>query len=545
MASRSEVLSQTDAATYDLCVIGGGASGAGCALDAQLRGLRTILVEGADFASRTSSASTKMAHGGIRYLQAAFAQMDFRQFRLVSHAVRERALMLRNAPHLAATQEFLVPCYTRGQQLYYGAGLKIYDRIAGRAGLARSRILSSATALRRLPALGRRELLGAVSYADGQFDDARYGLALILTFVRAGGTAINYARAVDFERASSGRITALAVEDSLTRRTFTIRARAFVNATGPYSDALRRLASPDAATRLRPSKGVHLMFPLDSDWNSDGLVVPKTEDGRVVFAFPYNGRLLVGTTDTAASPDAEMVVTGQEIDYLIRQINPYLERPLRAAGMVSGFAGIRPLVESSSSTDTARLIRDDEVEVDSRSGLISILGGKWTTYRLMAERTIDRVQSALGVPAGGCVTRTTPLAGSEEYHAALWRELMLQYHLPELTARHLARKFGSSAKCVLRLAEERGELSAPLVGGAPPLQAEVIYSVRHEMAVTVDDILARRTGLELYDWRLAIEAAPVVARLMAAELGWNPPETGRAADQYIAIVRRLMQAASR
>jgi len=274
-------------------------------------------------------------------------------------------------------------------------------------------------------------------------------------------------------------------------------------------------------------------------------VVPKTEDGRVVFAFPYNGRLLVGTTDTAASPDAEMVVTGQEIDYLIRQINPYLERPLRAAGMVSGFAGIRPLVESSSSTDTARLIRDDEVEVDSRSGLISILGGKWTTYRLMAERTIDRVQSALGVPAGGCVTRTTPLAGSEEYHAALWRELMLQHHLPELTARHLARKFGSSAKCVLRLAEERGELSAPLVGGAPPLQAEVIYSVRHEMAVTVDDILARRTGLELYDWRLAIEAAPVVARLMAAELGWNPPETGRAADQYIAIVRRLMQAASR
>jgi glycerol-3-phosphate dehydrogenase len=542
MTTRSETLRLSDSATYDLCVIGGGASGAGCALDAQLRGLRTVLIEGADFASRTSSASTKMAHGGIRYLQAAFANLDMRQYRLVSHAVRERALMLRNAPHLTATQEFLVPCFTRGEQFYYGAGLKMYDWIAGRASLARSRVLSFDQAVRRLPGLHHRGLLGAVSYADGQFDDSRYGLALVTTFVRAGGAALNYAKAVDFERADNGQIAALAVEDRITGGAFTVRARVFVNATGPFSDAVRRLASPGTESRLRPSKGVHLLFPLDAGWNGDGLLVPKTEDGRVVFALPYGGRLLVGTTDNAASPDAEMVITRQEIDYLIRQINPYLERPLHASDVVSGFAGIRPLVQSRNSMETSKLIRDDEVEVDARSGLISILGGKWTTYRLMAEKTVDRVQAALGLAVGGCVTRNTRLAGSEGYHSDYWRELM-EGGLPEPTSRHLAHKFGTDAVHVLQLANEDDELASPLVDGAPPIQAEVVYAVRHEMALTVDDILARRTGLELYDWRMAIEAAPAVARLMGRELGWSPAEVRRASNEYIAKIDRLLKVA--
>src|SRR5215831_1746687 len=542
MPTRSETLPLSDSATYDVCVIGGGASGAGCALDAQLRGLRTLLVEGADFASRTSSASTKMAHGGIRYLQAAFANLDLRQYRLVSHAVRERALMLRNAPHLTATQEFLVPCFTRGEQFYYGAGLKIYDWIAGRASLARSRVLSFDHAVRRLPALHRRGLLGAVSYADGQFDDSRYGLALVTTFVRAGGTALNYVKAMDFERVRNGQIAALSVEDRITGRAFTVRARVFVNATGPFSDAVRRLASPGTESRLRPSKGVHLLFPLDAGWNGDGLLVPKTEDGRVVFALPYGGRLLVGTTDNAASPDAEMVVTRQEIDYLIRQINPYLETPLHASDVVSGFAGIRPLVQSRNSMETSKLIRDDEVEVDPRSGLISILGGKWTTYRLMAEKTIDRVQAALGLAVGGCATRNARLAGSEGYHADYWRELM-EGGLPEPTARHLAHKFGTDAVRVLQLANEDDDLASPLVDGAPPIQAEVVYAVRHEMALTVDDVLARRTGLELYDWRMAIEAAPAVAWLMGREMGWSPAEVRRASNEYIAKIDRLLKVA--
>jgi glycerol-3-phosphate dehydrogenase len=252
---------------------------------------------------------------------------------------------------------------------------------------------------------------------------------------------------------------------------------------------------------LLPSKGVHLLFPLPADWGRDALLVPKTEDGRVVFALPYNGRLLVGTTDTAATPSDELVITRQEIDYLLRQISPYLARPLPASEIVSGFAGLRPLVRSGNSRDTSSIIRDDEVEVDPETGLISILGGKWTTYRLMAEKTIDHVSP------GGCVTRTTPLAGSR-------------------------------AQDVLRLARESPDLLEPLIEGAPPIRAEVVYAVRHEMALTVEDVIARRIGLELYDWRMSIEAAPIVADLMSRELGRNVP-----AEPYQSKIRHLLKTA--
>jgi glycerol-3-phosphate dehydrogenase len=496
-----------ESATHDVCVIGGGATGAGCALDAQLRGLRTVLIEADDFGSKTSSASTKMAHGGIRYLQAAVRNLDVRQYRLVCDALHERALMIRNAPHLASPLEFVVPCFRRSEQFYYGIGLKAYDWIAGKGSLGPSRILSASETFRHLPNLRRTGLVGAATYTDGQFDDARYCLALITTVTEAGGVALNHARAVDFEK-RDGRITAATVEDQFTKQVFAVRARAFVNATGPYSDSVRRLASPNAGTRLSPSKGVHLLFPLPPDWGAGALLVPKTEDGRVIFAMPYNGRLMVGTTDTAAPPSAEMVVTRDEIDYLMRQINPYLARPLSASGIVSGFAGLRPLVRSNHTSNTSALIRDDEVEVDPKSGLISILGGKWTTYRHMAEKTIDRISSA------ACVTRTAPLAGSEGYHPAFCQELVL---LPEPTARHLAYKYGTRARDVVRLADESPDLRQPLIEGAPPIRAEVVYAVRREMAITVEDVLARRIGLELYDWRLAMQAASTVADLMSRE----------------------------
>jgi glycerol-3-phosphate dehydrogenase len=483
--TRAETILEAQTTTYDLCVIGGGATGAGCALDAQLRGLRTILIEAADFASKTSSASTKMAHGGIRYLQAAVAHLDWRQFRLVDHALHERALMLRNAPHLARPIEFLTPCFTRAEQLYYGAGMKLYQWIAGRASLAPSRLVSREEALARVPAMTRAGLAGAASYADGQFDDARYCLALVLTFVQAGGAALNYMRATGFDKDSCGRIRAVEVEQG-----FAIRARAFVNATGPYSDAVRRMASESAAPRLRPSKGVHAMFPLGSGWRADGLLAPKTEDGRVVFAIPYHGRLMVGTTDDEASPETGLVVLRREVEYLVRQINPYLHMPLSADQMVSGFAGIRPLVGSGGKTSA--LVRDDEVEADPRTGLISILGGKWTTYRRMAEKTIDEVQRSLGLPPGGCVTRGTRLVSAPRAHS---------------------------------------------------FRAQVRHAVRHELALTLEDVLARRMGLELWDWRTAARAARVTAHLMARELGWPRSETEAAADRYAARIRRFRQCA--
>lgn len=508
MPPRAEFLNDLAQSEYDLCVIGGGATGLGCALDARLRGLRTVLMEARDFAGATSSASTKLAHGGVRYLQQAVAHLDLREFRLVRDALRERALMLGNAPHLVFPLEFVVPCYSRFDLLYYGAGMKIYDRMAGGFRLSPSRVISRGVAVSRVPRLQAAGLTGAVTYADGQFDDARYAIALLRTFLAAGGRAVNYVRAVSFTAAPNGRLEAVAGEDQFSRQVISVRARAFVNATGPFSDTVRRLASPAAEARMEPSKGVHVLFPLDPSWKSDALLIPKTEDGRVAFAIPYLGRLLVGTTDDAAAPEQEPLVTPREIEYLLAQVNRYLATPLSPSGIVSAFAGVRPLIRSGDA-QTKRLIRDDEVEFDSRTGLISILGGKWTTYRLMAQKTIDRVQQYLELPVGGCVTGTHRLAEAQ-----------------------LTDSPGSEPA-----------LSQPLAEGFTATRAQVVRAVREEMAVTVEDVLRRRTGLELFSWKMAAEGAPAVAELMASELGWSSAETEHAIQQYVTRIGRMREAA--
>ena len=388
-----------------------------------------------------------------------------------------------------------MPCSGLPDLITYGAGLKLYDWIAGRARLAPSRILHPREALRRVPCMRSGGLTGVVSYADGQFDDARFCLAVIQTFRYNGGAAFNYARVRGFEADSRGRIEAARVQDRLSDSEVTIRARVFVNATGPFSDSVRRFANAGAALRIRPSKGIHVLFPLPARWTA-ALVIPKTEDGRIAFAMPYQGRLLVGTTDEAASAGDDMLVTRREVDYLLRQINPYLSRPLAAEEIVSGFAGLRPLVRTAGNTTTSELIRDDEIEVDARSGLISILGGKWTTYRRMAEKTIDHIKP------GGCRTHDCVLVAPDSSSYA-------------------------------------DADSRPLVEGAPQTRGQVINAVRHELAVTLEDVLARRIGLELFSWRLAAEASPAAAALMARELGWTAAETASAVAAYAIRISRL------
>jgi glycerol-3-phosphate dehydrogenase len=536
-------LNQTKDGIFDVCVIGGGASGASCALDAQLRGLKTVLVDAGDFASGTSTASTKMAHGGVRYLQEAVTDLDVHQYRLVENALRERALMLRNAPYLTRTMEFLVPCFSQFDQLYYGLGMKMYDWIAGKSSLLPSRMLTREEVLYRMPAMQSERLTGAVAYADGQFDDARYDVALVETFDGLGGAALNYARVTTFEKRPDGIIAAAMVTDQVSKQTFRIRARSFVNATGPFSDVIRLLASPKAAPRMSPSKGVHILFPLDGFPESDALLVPKTEDGRVIFAVPWNGRLLVGTTDTGYTPGEEMVVTRQEIDYLLRQLNPYLSTPLRADQVVSGFAGVRPLVSAQGVKQTKKLIRDDEVEFDAESGMISILGGKWTTHRLMGQETIDKVQEYLGGPTVPAQTPEHPLSGSADYRWDYWETLSSEFHLPAATAQHLAHKYGTAAASVMKMAQADPSLALPLVEGEAPIQAQVVYAVRNEMAVTVEDVLARRIGLQLIGWRQAIRATPVVAALLRQELGWSAAQEVTAVDQYVGKVNHMLEVA--
>jgi glycerol-3-phosphate dehydrogenase len=542
MRSRPEAIQRIAGNRFDVCVIGGGATGAGCALDAQLRGLKTALVDGGDFAAAASSASTKLVHGGVRYLEQAVKKLDLGEYRMVQAALSERIHMLQNAPHLAHAAEFLVPVFSRTQALYYQAGMKMYDWIAGKDNLFPSRFLSREEALRRMPSLRAEGLHGVVSYSDGQFDDSRYDLGLVQTFVEAGGEALNYARVTGFAKDAAGKLTTAKARDQIAGKEFTIEARAFVNATGPASDFLRQLASPDAHRRLRPSKGVHILFPLDEFQSTDALLVPKTEDGRVIFAVPWQGRLLVGTTDNEATPETKMIVLREEAEYLLRQLNPYLAKPLRLEQIVSGLSGLRPLVAAGDGHGTKELIRDHEVEVDAGSGMISVLGGKWTTHRLMAEDTINAVQRRLGGGVTPSSTKQHPLAGAAGFSADYWKSLTKEYALGEGTARHLAQKFGTRAPEVLALVRADASLGSALVGGLPHLRAEAVYAIRNEMAQTIEDILARRLGLQLFDWRKAIEAAPTAADLLARELGWARERRDEAVASYAGKIRGFLGA---
>ena len=541
MRSRSEAIERIAGNSFDLCVIGGGATGAGCALDARLRGLKTTLLDGGDFASAASSASTKLVHGGVRYLEQAVKKLDLAEYRMVQAALGERIRMLKNAPHLAHAAEFLVPVFSWTQALYYKAGMTMYDWIAGKNNLFPSRFLSREETLRRMPSLRKEGLHGAVSYSDGQFDDSRYDLGLVQTFVEAGGEALNYARVTGFAKDAGGKLTGATARDQLSGREFTIQARAFVNATGPASDSVRQLASPDAHRRLRPSKGVHILFPLDEFQSKDALLVPKTEDGRVIFAVPWQGRLLVGTTDDEATPETKMIVLREEAEYLLRQLNPYLAKPLRLEQIVSGISGLRPLVAAREGHGTKELIRDHEVEIDARSGLISILGGKWTTHRLMAEDTINAVQGALGETITASLTKEKVLAGAAGFTEEYWRILAKEYGIAEAAAQHLAQKFGTRATEVLALARADTSLAAALVPGLPHIRAEVAYAIRNEMAQTIEDILARRLGLQLFDWRASILAAPVVADLLAQELAWPREERDRAIAGYTSKISGFLK----
>jgi glycerol-3-phosphate dehydrogenase len=543
MKMRAEALQNIESKSFDVCVIGGGATGSGCALEAQLRGLKTVQLEALDFGSATSSTSTKMIHGGVRYLEQAIREFDFKEYEVLTRALHERTHMLRNAPYLTKTQRFLTPCYNWWSVLYFEFGLKLYDWIAGSASLAPSSYVSRTEVLRQIPLLNPRRLAGAIAYTDGQFDDARYNIALVSTFAEAGGESLNYARVTAFGKAEDGKIASVEVEDAFSHRRFKVCARAFINATGPYADTIREMATPGARPRMRLSKGVHILLALEVLSSEDALLIPRTEDGRVLFAIPWFGRLLVGTTENEVSAHDELHVTREEVAYLLRHLNRYLARPVTPNEIVSCTAGARPLVSSGGSKDTKKLARDHEVELDPRSGLISIMGGKWTTYRAMAQDTVNAAQEYLGGPATPSQTLNHALVGSDGYSPGFWQSLVKKWGVSEATARHLVQKFGTRAPQVLELANDDAHLDAPVVEGLAPIRAEVVYAARHEMAASIEDVLARRIGLQLYSWRDAIRAAPAVAELLARELGWHDAAAREATAAYIEKIRGLMDKA--
>ncbi len=541
MRPRSETIQRIMGTPFEVCVIGGGATGSGCALDAALRGLKTVLLERSDFGSAASSASTKLIHGGLRYLQQGFAEMDFGQFRLVKNALRERRMMMSNAPHLSSTCRIVVPCFGLWDLMYYKFGLKVYDLLSGKWRLSPSSFADRLTSIQKMPWLRANGLRGTVSYSDGQFDDARYNLALVQSSASSGADVLNYASVTGFEKNDSGRLVAARVTDQVSGGSFRVDAKAFVNATGPFSDHIRRLAAPDEEPRLRPSKGVHILFALPPDFGSEALLIPQTEDGRLIFAIPWMNRLLVGTTDTAADPEDEMVAARNEAEYLLRHLNQYMNRPFDLHDVVGVMAGLRPLVSARKLSETKRISRDYEIETQSGSGLISIMGGKWTVYRAMAEETVNAAEKQLAGRVTQCRTRSFRLCGAEDKPDRLVEQLMDAYPISSALAGHLVRKFGSLAPRVLEPAKKEGDLLSPIADGALPVQAEVLYCVRQEMATSIEDILARRLGLQLFDWNLALEAAPVVARILARELGWSQDAMEASLHQYMGRIRCLQQ----
>lgn len=517
MDRAAAVASLESGEVWDIAVIGGGATGLGTALDAAARGYRTALVEAGDFARGTSSRSTKLVHGGLRYLARG-------EFRLVHEALVERGRLRANAPHLVHPASFLIPSYAPWSTPWYGLGLKAYDLLAGRHGFGPSHAVGREEALRLAPTLARDGLRGGVVYQDGQFDDARLAVALLRTIEDRGGVALNYVEAMGIPK-QAGRAAGLRVRDIESGSEFDIRAHVVVNATGVFADAIRRLDDPAAAPRIAPSRGSHVVLDPSFLPGSTVVLVPKTDDGRVLFAIPWHGRALVGTTDTPVeSAGFEPTPSAAEVDYLLDHAGRYISpRPTRA-DVLSCFAGLRPLI-AAGGRGTAALSRDFEVIV-SDSGLVTITGGKWTTYRRMAEAAVDRAAAVAGLPSRPCPTSTLRLHG--------WAEG---------TSDGPFTSYGSDAPALCPLVAERPELGTPLDPRLPEiLGVHVVWAARHEMARTVEDVLSRRTRALLLDARASLAMAPRVAELLGAELGRDEAWRREQVRAFEAIAIRYLPA---
>lgn len=509
--SRGTKLQQL-AGRFEVLVIGGGATGLGIAVDAVTRGYRTALVEAADFAQATSSRATKLVHGGVRYLASG-------QVHLVYEALHERAIMLRNAPHLVRSQAFVTPAYRWSELPYYGAGLKLYDLISGKSSMGPTRILSASETARRIPGIARAGLKGGILYHDGQFDDARLALALARTAEDHGAVVLNYVRARELLK-ENGTVVGAVLQDVETGMEISVSAAVVINATGIFVDELRQMDVPTASKLLSSSRGTHIVVPADVLGGTNAIMVPKTPDGRVIFAIPWQGKVVIGTTDVPSSRiSIEPGHTAEEIRFLLQTIGPYLDRPLTEQDILSVFSGLRPLVTGSSST-TSKLSREHHID-RSESGLITVAGGKWTTYRRMAEDTLAVAIKAGMVPGRVCGTATLKLHGAPEANSS-----------QELSAEqgHLA-QYGTDAGQLRRISQEMPQMTTRLDPALPFTHAEVVFAVRNEMARTVEDVLSRRMRALLLDVEAARRAAPAVARLMAAELGvdrdWQDRELAR------------------
>ena len=496
-------------APWDFIIIGGGATGVGVAVDAASRGYSTLLLEQHDFGKGTSSRSTKLVHGGVRYLEQG-------NISLVMEALKERGLLRQNAPHLVRELPFVVPNYSWWEGPFYGIGLKLYQMLSGKYGFGPSKFLSRDETLARLPNLNTEGLTGGVVYYDGQFDDARLLINLASTAVEQGATLINYARVARPHKGSDGIVTGVDWIDEETGVEFSSPAKVVINATGPFTDAVRRLGDSNAEPMIAPSQGAHLVLDRSFLPGDSAIMAPHTSDGRVMFAIPWHGHTLVGTTDTAIEhATLEPVPFDQEIEFMLSTAGLYLAKKPGRGDILSMFAGIRPLVRAGGSRNTAALSRDHTIHID-HCGLLSVAGGKWTTYRNMAEDCVDQAATLAGLPDQPCVTKTLKIHGAHP-DSSIFGPLTF---------------YGADAPAILKLVSEYASLGELLDAEMPYIAAEVVWAARNEMARTVEDILARRTRALFLNAKAAIRMAPRVAHLLAQELGYNEAWSGEQVSAF-------------
>lgn len=463
-------LQQTE--EWDIVIIGGGATGLGSAIDATTRGYKTLLIDAYDFGKGTSSRSTKLVHGGVRYLAQG-------NIKLVLEALRERGYLLKNAPHITSASPFIVPAYTWFDKFFYGIGLKVYDIMAGKLSLGRTRLLNKRETLQQLPGINDKDLKGGILYYDGQFDDARLAVDLASTGAKNGATIVNYCKANALIK-TNGKIKAVTLEDTINKKNYEVKTQIVINATGVFTDDIMQMDEPENDMLVSPSQGIHLVVDRKFFPGTTALMIPKTDDGRVLFAVPWHDKVVLGTTDTPVDDISfEPKPLEEEIEFVLHHANRYLSQNIQRSDVRSTYAGLRPLVKQKGTKNTALISRDHTIIV-SKANLVTITGGKWTTYRKMAEDVVNNAAFAAKLPKKECVTKHLPIGDTQKAN----------------------KKSGT----------------AFLHEAFTYTEEDIIHFAKHEMAVTVEDILSRRTRLLLLDATAAIEIAPVVAKVLAVEL---------------------------
>ncbi len=518
MMNRDEMIEQitNHREKWDFIIIGGGATGLGAAIDAASRGYRPLLVEQNDFAKGTSSRSTKLVHGGVRYLKQG-------NISLVLEALRERGLLAQNAPHLVHHMEFVVPIYNWWEGPFYGIGMKVYDRLAGKLGLSPSKVLTYDETIQHIPTVEPAGLRRGVSYYDGQFDDSRLAINLAQTAVDNGAVVVNYMPVISLIK-KDDLVVGVVTKDLETGKEYELGGRAVINATGVFTDSVRKMDDQSPKNIVSVSQGAHILLDKDFLPGNSAVMVPRTEDGRVLFAVPWHNRVVVGTTDIPVDkPDLEPKPLEEEIDFLISHAGKYLTRRPKRSDVLSVFAGLRPLVKGGEEKSTAALSRD-HIIIISTSGLITITGGKWTTYRKMAQDVIDQAEEIAGFERKPSKTEYLQIHG--------WTQQKVDEEYLKV--------YGADAPKLKSLIKKNKELDRLLHRDLPYKAVEVVWAVRNEMARTLDDVLSRRTRALLLNARASVEIAPEVAKLMAKELGKSGRWKKQQVEEYTELAKRYV-----